>query len=366
MNICIPKERRDSEFRVGIAPAGVHLLTKAGHTVYVENEAGLGSGFSNHDFQKAGGVIAYSGEEIYGRGDLMLKVARPTEQEFKWMREGQIVMGFMHLASGRPDKVDRLLEKNITAIGFEIIQEDDGRLPVLVPLSQVAGRMTPQVAATLAQNNYGGKGQLLSGVPGVPPADVVILGGGTVGKSAAKTFCGMGATVHLFDNSLETLQEIDCEFNGHINTMVSHNFNIEKVCTFADVMIGAILNPGARTPVIVSREMVGSMNPRSIIIDLSIDQGGCFETSRPTSHSNPTYLDENVIHYCVPNMTGVIGRTATHAFLNAAWPFIMDISRYGIEETLEQNSAIRRGVYTHKGEIQHQGLMNSLTGRRDV
>jgi alanine dehydrogenase len=366
MNICIPKERRDSEYRVGIAPAGVHLLKKAGHTVYVENEAGVGSGFSNHDFQKAGAVIAYSGEEIYGRADILLKVARPTDQEFNWMKDGQIVMGFMHLAAGRPDKVDSLLKKHITAIGFEIIQEDDGRLPVLVPLSQVAGRMIPQVAATLAQNNYGGKGFLLGGVPGVPPADVVILGGGTVGRTAAKTFNGMGATVHLLDNSLETLQELDCLFNGHINTMVSHNFNIEKVCSFADVIIGAILKPGERTPMIVTREMVKSMNPRSIIIDLSIDQGGCFETSRPTSHSNPTFLDENVIHYCVPNMTGVIGRTATHAFLNAAWPFIIELSMQDIEETLETNSAIRRGVYTHDGKILHQGLTDSLKGRREV
>ena len=363
MNICIPKERRDSEYRVGLTPAGVHLLSQAGHTVFIEHEAGLGSGFSDYDYQKSGGQIVYSGEEIYGRADLLLKVVRPTEQEFDWMREGQTLMGFLHLAAGRPGKVEKLLNKNITAIGFEIIQEDTGRLPVLVPLSQVAGRMVPQVAATLSQNNYGGNGFALGGVPGVPPANVVILGGGTVGRMAARTFQGMGATVHLLDNKLETLQEIDQEFNGQISTMVSYDFNIEKVCSFADVIIGAILKPGSPTPVIVTREMVKTLHSRSIIIDLSIDQGGCFETSRPTSHSNPTYLEENVIHYCVPNMTGVLGRTATHALNNASWPFVKEIAQVGVEEALEENSALRKGVYTHNGAIIHAGLRHALTGR---
>ncbi|OQX61389.1 MAG: alanine dehydrogenase [Anaerolinea sp. 4484_236] len=364
MNICIPKERRDSEYRVGLTPAGVRLLTQAGHSVFIEHDAGTGSGFSDHDYLKRGGQIVYSGEEIYGRADLLLKVARPTEEEFDWMREGQTVIGFLHLMAGRTIKVEKLLQKKITSIGFEIVQEENGRLPVLVPLSQLAGRMIPQVAATLSQNNYGGNGFALGGVPGVPPADIVIIGGGTVGRSAARTFQGMGATVHLLDNKLETLQAIDREFNGQIRTMVAHDFNIEKACSFADVIVGAILKPGSRTPLIVTREMVKVLHPRSIVMDLSIDQGGCFETSRPTSHSNPTYLEEDVIHYCVPNMTGVLGRTATHAMNNASWPFVKQIAQIGIEKALEQNSALKKGVYTHKGEIVHQSLHRVLTGRK--
>lgn len=364
MNICIPKERRDSEYRVGLTPAGVSLLTQAGHTVFVEHEAGLGSGFSDHTYQKNGGQIVYSGEEVYGRADLLLKVVRPSEEEFDWIREGQIVMGFLHLSSGRASKVEKLLQKNVTAIGFDIIQEENGHLPVLTPLSQVAGRMVPQIAATLSQNNHGGSGFALGSIPGIPAADVAILGGGTVGTMAARTFVGMGATVHILDSDLETLQKIDREFKNQISTMVAYDFNIKKVCSFADVVVGAILEPGSRTPVIVTREMVKRLHARSVIIDLSIDHGGCFETSRPTSHSNPTYLEENVIHYCVPNMTGVLGRTATHALNNASWPFVKQIAQLGIEKALQKNSALKKGLYTHQGKIMHTALQNVLEGRK--
>lgn len=364
MNICIPKERRDSEFRVGLTPAGVQLLTQAGHTCFIEHGAGIGSGFSDFDYQKARGQIVYSGEEVYGRADFLLKVARPTEAEFEWLRPDSIIMGFLHLAAGTARKADLLVEKNITAIGYEIIQEENGELPVLIPLSQLGGRMVPQVAATLAQNNYGGKGILLGGVPGVPPAEVVIIGGGTSGRAAARNFIGMGAAVYVFDRDLGKLRVLDHHFQGQLVTMVSHEFNLEKVCTFADVIVGAVLVPGERTPVVLTRQMVGSMRPRSIIIDLSIDQGGCFETSRPTTHSNPTYIEEDIIHYCVPNMTGVLGRTATHAMNNASWPFIQQIAASGLESALENNLALRRGVYTHRGEIVNHYLRDSLAGRR--
>ncbi len=363
MNICIPKERRDSEYRVGLTPAGVQLLTQAGHNCFVEHGAGIGSGFSDFDYQKAGGQIVYSGEEVYGRADFLLKVARPTELELEWLRPDSIIMGFLHLAAGTTQKADLLLDKNITAIGYEIIQEDDGQLPVLIPLSQLGGRMVPQVAATLAQNNYGGKGILLGGVPGVPPAEVVIIGGGTAGRAAAQNFIGMGAAVYVLDRNLEKLRVFDQFFRGKLVTMVSHEFNLEKVCTFADVIVGAVLIPGERTPIVLTREMVRSMRSRSIIIDLSIDQGGCFETSRPTTHSNPTYIEEDIIHYCVPNMTGVLGRTATHAMNNASWPFVKLIAA-GLDNALETNAALRRGVYTHRGEIVHHYLRDSLAGRR--
>lgn len=317
MNISIPKERRDSEYRVGLTPAGIELLTEKGHTCFVEKGAGLGSGFSDHAYQKAGATIVYSGEEIYKRADLILKVSRPIKEEYSWMPEGLTIMGFLHLSAGWINKVDALLEKNITAIGYEIIQEDDGSLPVLTPLSHLAGTMIPQVAAVLAQNNYGGIGFALSGVPGIPAADVVILGAGTVGRSAARAFIGLGANVHMLDNSLKVLQEIDLEFGGRVNTLVSYPFNLRKVCSFADVFVGAVLVPGAPAPIVVTREMVKLLHNHAIIIDCSIDQGGCIETSRPTTHSNPTYLEEDVIHYCVPNMTGVLGRTATHVMSNA-------------------------------------------------
>jgi alanine dehydrogenase len=364
MNICIPIERRDSEYRVGLTPAGVQLLSKDRHTCFIEHNAGVGSGFSDYDYQQAGGQIVYSGEEIYGRADLLLKVARPTVQEFHWIREDSVVLGFLHLAAGRSEKSELLQSKKITAIGYEIIQDEEGSLPVLIPLSQVGGRMVPQVAATLTQNDHGGKGILLSGVPGVPAAEVIILGGGTAGSAAARTFLGMGAAVYVLDKNLRRLQNLDREFHGRIVTMVSHSFNIEKVCKFADVLIGAVLVPGARTPVLVSRQMVKSMRPRSVIIDLSIDQGGCVETSRPTTHSNPTYLEEGVIHYCVPNMTGVLGRTATHALNNASWPFVQQIAEVGLEKALKQNNALSKGLYTHQGEIVHPILRDAMAGRR--
>jgi alanine dehydrogenase len=364
MNICIPKERRDSEYRVGLTPAGVQLLTETGHTCFVESKAGVGSGFSDYDYQRAGGQIVYSGEEVYGRADLLLKVARPQNQEFDWMRADSIILGFLHLTAGRSDKAIALIEKNITAIGYEIIQDEEGNLPVQIPISQLGGRMTPQIGASLSQNNYGGKGILLGGVPGVPPAEVIILGGGTAGTAAARSFLGMGASVYIMDQNLARLRELDHHFRGQVVTMVSHSFNIEKVCRFADVLVGAVQVPGARTPILVSRDMVKSMRSRSVIIDLSIDQGGCIETSRPTTHSNPTYIEEEIIHHCIPNMTGVLGRTATHTLGNASWPFVQMIAENGIEKSMELSPTLRNGVYTSQGDITHPYLRDALEGRR--
>ncbi len=364
MNICIPKERRDSEYRVGLTPAGIELLTQQGHTCYVEKGAGLGSGFPDHVYQKAGATIVYSGEEIYKRADLILKVARPIKEEYGWMPEGLTIMGFLHLSAGWVKKVDALHDKKITTIGYEIIQDEDGSLPVLTPLSHLAGKMIPQIAATLAQNNYGGIGFALSGVPGIPPADVVILGAGTVGRSAARAFLGLGANVHMLDNSLKVLQEIDQEFDGRVNTLVSYPFNVHKVCSFADVFVGSVLVPGAPAPVVVTRDMVKQLHSHAIIIDCSIDQGGCIETSRPTTHSNPTYLEENVIHYCVPNMTGVLGRTATHVMSNAIWPYVSQIAELGIEGAIKANPSIKNGVYTSKGKVVNPIYQAILEGRK--
>jgi alanine dehydrogenase len=356
MNICVPRERRTMEYRVGLTPAGFELLTYEGHTCYVEREAGLGAGFSDYDYERAGARVVYTPDEVFGRADLLLKVTRPTDEEMEWVPPGQIMAGFFHLASARRAKVTMLLEKKVTAIAYELIQKDNGLLPVLKPMSQVGGRMVAQIGATLLQNNHGGKGILVGGVPGVPPAEVVILGAGTAGSEAAKTFIGMGASVYILDRDLERLHEIYRLFEGRVITMVSHNFNIAKVVRFADILVGAVLVPGERAPILVTREMVRSMRPRSVIIDLSIDQGGCVETSRPTTHESPTFVEEGILHYCVPNVSGVLARTATHAFNNAAWPHIQSIVRLGLDGAIKTDPALACGVATRDGEIVHPAL----------
>jgi len=361
MDIGIPRERREGEYRVGLTPIGVQLLTAEGHTCYVERGAGLGAGFSDRDYESGGGKIVYSTQEAYGRAELVLKVARPMAEETDWLNDGQTVMGLLHLAAARRSRVETLLQKHITAIGYEMIQLDDGSLPVLTPLSQAAGRMTVQAAAMLLQNDRGGKGILLSGVPGVPPAEVVIVGAGTLGMCAARAFLGIGANVYLLDHDLKRLQAVDSQLHSRAITMVSHEFNLRKVVKFADVLIGAILVPGARTPIVITREMVRTMKPRSVIMDLSIDQGGCVETSRPTTHRVPTFIEENVIHYCVPNMTSVVARTATHAFNNAAWPYIQAVVRKGLDAAIAEDASLARGVNTRRGEIVSPALhVNSL------
>lgn len=356
MDIGIPRERRESEYRVGLTPIGVQLLSADGHAVYVERGAGLGAGFSDRDYEQSGARIVYQPQEAYGRADLVLKVARPTAEECEWLREGQTLMGLLHLAAARRSRVEALLDKRITAIGYEMIQHDDGSLPVLTPLSQAAGRMLVQVAGNLLQNDRGGKGILLSGVPGVPPAEVVIIGAGTLGACAARAFMGIGATVYVLDRDLTRLQQVESALDGRVITMVSHEFNVRKVVKFADVLVGAVLLPGQRAPIVVTREMVQSMKPRSVIIDMSIDQGGCVETSRPTTHRSPTFVEEGIIHFCVPNMPSVVARTTTHAFNNAAWPYIQDVTRLGVAAALEADPALARGVNTRDGEIVNPAL----------
>ena len=315
MNIGIPKERRPFEFRVGLSPAGIEILTQAGHKVFVEHEAGVGAGFSDEEYEKAGARLAYSTEEAFGRADLLLKVARPLKEEMEWLRPGSILAGFLHLSSARQDKVDILLENKITSIAYEQIKAPDGTLPVLRPVSQIGGAMAAQIAARLLQNNWGGKGILMGGVPGVPPAEAIVLGAGVVGTYATQMFLGMGAHVTVLDHNLNSLQRIWDRF-PNIVTKLSTRRNIERSVAYADVVVGAVLASGQRAPILVTREMVRSMKPRSVIMDVSIDEGGCIETSRPTSHEHPVYIEEGILHYCVPNMTGAVARTATHAFVN--------------------------------------------------
>lgn len=357
MDIGVPREHRSDEHRVGLTPAGVELLTASGHGCCVEKDAGRGAGFSDLDYEHAGARIVYSSEELYGRSGLVFKVERPNAEEIGWMRDGSILTGFLHMAVCPRDLAARMIAKRLTAIAYEMIQEIDGSLPVLVPLSQAAGRMTPQLAATLLQNNNGGKGILLGGVPGVPPAEVVIIGAGTYGIAAARGFLGAGASVYALDKDLSRLQHLDAisGHGGRLVTMVSHPFNIRKSVRFADVLVGAVLQPGERAPIVVTREMVKSMKQRSVIMDIAIDNGGCVETSRPTTHRDPTYIEENVIHYCVPNMTSVVARTATHAFNNAAWPFMYEIATKSLLDALESLPALRHGLVIHDG-----GVTNTL------
>jgi len=350
MDIGIPRERRADEHRVGMTPAGVQLLVAEGHTCYVESGAGLGAGFSDEDYTRSGARLVYSGEEAYGRATMVTKVARPSAAEMPWLRSGQAVLAFWHLATAAPAKVEMLLKDNITAIAYELIREADGTFPVLRPMSQIAGRMSANVAAALLRNDRGGKGILLGGVPGVPPAQVVILGAGVVGSHAARAFSGMGATVYVLDHDLRKL-ELIAEQDSHVITMVSHSFNIRKVVRFADVIVGAVLTPGARAPILISQDLLREMRPRSVIVDVAIDQGGCVETSRPTSHQSSTFVAENIIHYCVPNMAGVLGRTATHALNVAAWPFLQDLAARGIAAAMQHNAVLRQGVLTHEGQI---------------
>jgi alanine dehydrogenase len=357
MNIGIPKERRPFESRVGLSPAGVEILTQQGHQIYVEHEAGIGAGFDDPEFETAGARLVYSPEEAFVRADLLLKVARPTKEELDWLRPGTIVTGLLHLASAREDKTEILLEKKITSIAYEQIQTADGSLPILRPFSQIGGKMSASVAARLLQNNWGGNGILLGGVPGVPPAEVVILGGGVVGACATEAFLGLGAHVTVIDKDVNVLQQVYSRF-PNVVTMLSTNRNIEKAITYADVVVGAVLITGERTPILITREMMQAMKPRSVFIDVSIDQGGCAETSRPTTHDLPTYVEEGVLHYCVPNMPGVVARTATHAFVNAAMPYILDIANLGVEQAIVQNPAIEKAVNTHNGGLVHLTLLS--------
>jgi alanine dehydrogenase len=355
MNIGIPKERRPFEYRVGVSPAGVEILVHQGNTVYVEHDAGMGSGFPDQDYERAGASIVYSGHEVFGRAELLLKIARPLQEEIEWILPETTLMGFLHLASARQGRVEGLVEKKVTSIAYEQIQLSNGMLPVLHALSQIGGLMSPQIAARCMQSNLGGKGILLGGVAGVPPAEVVIIGAGAAGASAAAAFLAAGAQVTVLDRSMDALQRIH-DRDSRAITMIATRRNIERACNFADVVVGAVHVPGERAPVVINREMLKTMKPRSVLIDMSIDQGGCCETSRPTTHEHPTYVEEGILHYCVPNISAVVARTATHAFVNAAMPFIMKIAGLGAHEAIASDPALEMGVNIFMGEMRHLHL----------
>lgn len=361
MDVGIPAERHSNEYRAGLTPPGIQQLTQEGNRCYVEKGAGEGAGFSDVDYERAGARIVYDADEVWGRADMVLKVGSPTLGELAMARPDQIIAAFWHLAARPREVLATLAEKQISAVAYEMIQTDNRRLPVLYPLSEIAGRMAPQIAARWLQNDGGGHGVLISGIAGTPPLDVVILGAGVVGLNAARAFYGLGARVFVLDQNLERLQYIDERFDGHVTTIVSYDHSVAKVMGFADVVVGAVLVPGERTPIVVTREMVRSMRPRSVIIDFAVDQGGCIETTRPTTHDNPTFVDEGVIHYCVPNVTGVVARTSTHAYQNAAWPYCQQISAAGIDAAVEQNTALKRGTAVLHGQVMNPSLARLVT-----
>jgi len=352
MNIGIPKENRPFEYRVGLSPAGVETLAGDGHTVFVEHDAGVGAGFPDQEYERAGAQIVYSSHEAFGRAGLVLKISRPLQQELEWLPQGAVIMGMLHLASAPQERIDTLLKNDITSLAYEQIQLPDGSLPVLRPFSQIGGQMSAQIAARLLQNNWGGKGILLGGIAGVPPAEVVVIGAGTVGTHATRAFLGLGAHLTVLDNDLQALQQIYDRF-PQILTMVSTPRNVERACAYADVVIGAVLVLGERAPIVLTREMLKKMKPRALVMDLSIDQGGCFETSHPTLHDQPTFVEQGITHYCVPNIPGVVARTATHAFVNAAMPYISKVANLGLDKALAQDSAIELALNTHKGRQFH-------------
>ncbi len=360
MNFGVPKEVREQENRVGLTPAGTHALTQAHHTVYIERNAGVGAGFSDENFRAVGAEIVYSADEVYGRADVIAKVTRLTAAEHKLLHKDQTILSFMHLAVASPDLVEALQDCNVNAVAYEMIQNEDGSLPVLFTSSEVAGRLAPIIAGEWLSSIRGGRGLLLSGVPGVPPAAVVVLGAGVLGLNAARAFLGLGAQVAVLDKDMAKLQRIDELFDGRVTTLVATPYNINRVASFADVVVGAVLVPGHRAPVLVTREMVKHMRPRSVILDFAIDQGGCVETSRPTTHRDPTFIEEGVIHYCVPTILSRVARTASHAMVNATLPYLFNIAQFGIDEALARDASLARGVCVRHGQLVNKEIADAL------
>jgi alanine dehydrogenase len=366
MEYGVPKEIRDLERRVGLTPAGVLALVQAGHTVYVEKGAGEGAGFVDEHYRRAGADIVYSTAEAYGRAEVVAKVTRPTAVEHSFFRHGQIIFSFLHLSVSSPDLFEALASREITAVAYETIQEDNGLLPVLVPMSEIAGRLAPIVAGQLLMTVGGGRGTLLSGLPGVPPAATVILGAGVLGFNAVRAFLGLGAQVTILDRDVRKLQHLDDVFGGRVTTMISNEYNLKRAVDFADVLVGCILVPGQRAPVLITREMVRRMRPRSVIIDFSIDQGGFAETSRPTTLRDQTYVEEGVIHFCVPNFTAAVARTTSYAITNAALPYLLEVGEHGLLEAYRRIPALIDGTNVYQGKLSHPVVARALGRQVDI
>lgn len=350
MQIAVPAEIKTREYRVGLTPAGARTLSEDGHTVLIQAGAGRGSGIEDQEYRQAGARVIESAEELYDRGELIVKVKEPLETEYGLLREGQTLFTFLHLAPA-PQLARALLERRVTGIAYETVECDDGSLPLLHPMSEVAGRMAIQVGAHYLQRENGGRGVLLAGAPGVRPGKVVILGGGTAGGNALRIAVGMGADVTVLDIDPARLAELDAHYGNRIHTLMSNSHNIEEEVARADLVIGAVLVAGARAPRLIDRNLIGRMIEGSVLVDVAVDQGGCAETTRPTTHDDPVYLIDGVIHYTVANMPGAVSRTSTFALTNSTLPYIRRIAASGIVAAAEKNEALQRGINTHAGRL---------------
>jgi alanine dehydrogenase len=358
MILGVPREIKDNEFRVSLVPAGVQSLADAGHRVLVEKGAGLGSGISDEEFQKAGGSLVDSAERVFAEADMVVKVKEPQPQEVARLRRGQILFTFLHLAPDR-ELTQGLLAAGVTGMAYETIEEADGSLPLLTPMSEVAGRMSIQVGTHYLQRTRGGSGILLGGVPGVLPGQVVILGGGTVGTNAAKLAIGLGARVTVLERSAARMRYLDDIFGGRVETLMSNSYYLAESVARADLLIGAVLIAGAAAPKIVRRSMVSTMKRGSVIVDVAVDQGGCVETSRATTHSHPTFDVDGVVHYCVANMPGAVPRTSTFALTNVTLPYIYRIARAGLKDALRQDRTLALGLNVFAGRVVHPAVAES-------
>jgi alanine dehydrogenase len=358
MIIGVPKEIKDHESRVGLVPHGVTSLREAGHEVLVETHAGEASSLTDEEYRAAGATILSSAQEVWRKADLVVKVKEPQPAEYPYFRPGLILFTYLHLAP-LPELTQKLLETGVSGVAYETIRERDGSLPLLTPMSEVAGRMSVQVGAQYLERPNGGRGILLGGVPGVAPANVVILGGGVVGTNAAKIALGMGAHVIIIDRSLPRLRELDDIFNGTVITLASNAWTISENCKTADLVIGGVLIPGASAPRLVKRETIAQMKAGAVVVDVAIDQGGCFETSRATTHTEPTYFVDGVLHYCVSNMPAAVPHTSTFALNNATLPYLMELANHGLETACKRHHSLGEGVNTYKGHITYKGVAES-------
>ena len=359
MIIGVPKEIKISENRVGMTEAGVRQMVAESHTVYVEKDAGVGSGISNEAFEKAGAKILATKAEIYAQADMIIKVKEPLPDEYQLLKENQILYTYLHLAA-EPKLTKVLCERKVKAVAYETIQKADGTLPLLTPMSEVAGRMATQVGAQYLQKNNGGKGILLGGVTGVHRANVVIIGGGVVGTNAARMAVGLGANVTILDVNTPRLEYLDDIFQGRVSTLYSNIKNIEESVVTADLLIGGVLIPGAKAPHLVSKSLVSRMQPGSVVVDVAVDQGGCIETCRPTSHTHPTYEVDGVIHYCVPNMPGVVSRTSTYALTNVTLKYASKIARMGVEDAIARDPELFKGLNVYNGYVCYEPVARDL------
>jgi len=359
MIIGVPKEIKEGEKRVAVTPQGVDALVSHRHRVLLEKGAGEGSGFSNRGYEKAGAIIVERREDVWNEADIIVKVKEPLESEFSFMRPEQILFTFLHLAADR-DLTLKLLECRIIGLGYETIQDRDGSLPLLRPMSEIAGRASILAGGMCLETRYGGKGVLLCGASGVPPAKVVILGAGMAGANACKVAVGIGAQVSILDILPERLSYLHDITQGHITTFISNRMTIGEEIASADLVIGAVLIPGTQTPKLVSRPMLRRMQPGSAVVDISVDQGGCFETTRPTTHENPIYIEEKIVHYCVANIPGAFPKTSTFALTNATFPYILQIADKGVEKALKENETLRKGLNLMDGKLVCQGVADSF------